>query len=89
VGLDLHVGFIAEDVPEFVATSDRNGLESMDIVAVLTKVVQEQQKAMQEQQEAMQKQNKTMQELRSMIGELQTALQFKQDKNADLAQLDM
>ena len=39
-----HVGFIAEDVPEIVATPDRKGLSSMDIVGVLTKVVQEQQK---------------------------------------------
>jgi hypothetical protein len=36
------VGFIAEDVPELVASSDRATLSSMDIVAVLTKVVQEQ-----------------------------------------------
>ena len=33
----------AEDVPELVAAQDRNGLNSMDIVAVLTKVVQKQQ----------------------------------------------
>jgi len=39
-----HVGFIAEDVPALVATKERNGLSPMDIVAVLTKVVQEQQK---------------------------------------------
>jgi len=41
---EQQVGFIAEDVPELVATSDRKGLSSMDVVAVLTKVVQEQQK---------------------------------------------
>jgi hypothetical protein len=40
------VGFIAEDVPELVATNDRKSLSPMDIVAVLTKVVQEQQKEM-------------------------------------------
>jgi hypothetical protein len=38
-----HVGFVAEDVPDLVATGDRKGLSAMDIVAVLTKVVQEQQ----------------------------------------------
>jgi hypothetical protein len=37
---DKHVGFIAEDVPDLVATKDRKGLSPMDIVAVLTKVVQ-------------------------------------------------
>jgi len=39
---ERHVGFIAEDVPELVATSDRKGMSPMDVVAVLTKVVQEQ-----------------------------------------------
>jgi hypothetical protein len=41
---ESYIGFIAEDVPDLVATSDREGLSAMDIVAVLTKVVQEQQK---------------------------------------------
>ena len=40
---DPRVGFIAEDVPEMVATNGRKGLAPMDIVAVLTKVVQQQQ----------------------------------------------
>ncbi len=39
---DLHVGFIAEDVPDLVATRDRTTIGALDIVAVLTKVVQEQ-----------------------------------------------
>ena len=34
---DECVGFIAEDVPELVATKDRKGLSSMDLIAVLTK----------------------------------------------------
>jgi len=41
---EKHVGFIAEDAPELVASKDRKGMSSMDVVAVLTKVVQEQQK---------------------------------------------
>jgi hypothetical protein len=41
---ERHVGFIAEEVPDLVASKDRNGLSPMDIVAVLTKVVQQQQK---------------------------------------------
>jgi len=45
---DPHVGFIAEDVPDLVATPDRTGLSAMDIVAVLTRVVQEQQKTIAE-----------------------------------------
>lgn len=46
---EAHVGFIAEDVPDLVATGDRKGLSAMDIVAVLTKVVQQQQKELSEQ----------------------------------------
>jgi hypothetical protein len=39
---DAHVGFIAEDVPELVSTADRKSMVSMDVVGVLTKVVQDQ-----------------------------------------------
>jgi hypothetical protein len=48
---EKHVGFIAEDVPDLVASKGRNGISPMDIVAVLTKVVQEQQSMVQKQQE--------------------------------------
>ena len=37
------LGFIAEDVPDLVATKSRKSLSTMDVVAVLTKVVQDQQ----------------------------------------------
>ncbi len=57
------LGFIAEDVPELVAAGDRKGLSSMDIVAVLTKVLQEQQKTNEELK-------KTNDELKKTIGEL-------------------
>jgi hypothetical protein len=43
---NLHIGFIAEEVPDLVATSDRKTLSPMDIVAVLTQVVKQQQKTM-------------------------------------------
>ena len=39
---DQHVGFIAEDVPDLVATPGRKGVSALDLVAVLTKVLQEQ-----------------------------------------------
>ncbi len=45
---DEYLGFIAEDVPELVANKDRKGLNPMDIVAVLTKVVQRQQEDIEE-----------------------------------------
>jgi hypothetical protein len=40
---ERQVGFIAEDVPALVAQNDRASLSPMDLVAVLTKVVQAQQ----------------------------------------------
>lgn len=55
------VGFIAEEVPELVATNSRKSLGPMDIVAVLTRVVQEQQKAIDEL-------NQTIAQLRAEIG---------------------
>ena len=39
-----YVGFIAEEVPNLVASSDRKGVSAIYIVAVLTKVIQQQQR---------------------------------------------
>ena len=52
---DPRVGFIAEDVPDLVARPGRTTLSALEIVAVLTKVVQEQQRAMEQQQQEHQK----------------------------------
>jgi predicted secreted protein len=46
------VGFIAEDVPELVALPGRETLSSLDIVAALTRVVQEQERQLVELQAA-------------------------------------
>ncbi len=48
-----HVGFIAEDVPSLVASEDRKSLSPMDIVAVLTKVVQEKSQIIDEQKKTL------------------------------------
>ncbi len=48
---DLRVGFIAEDVPELVADKERKSLSPMDITAVVTKVVQQQQQAIEQLRE--------------------------------------
>ncbi len=45
---DAYIGFIAEDVPEIVASKDRTTLGSMDIVALVTRVVQDQQDTLEE-----------------------------------------
>jgi hypothetical protein len=68
---DPCLGFIAEDVPELVATNDRKGLSPMDMVAVLTKVAQEQQKVVQELQKVVQEQQKTLTELQEKITKLE------------------
>jgi len=60
-----HLGFIAEDVPEIVAMKDRKNLSSMDIVAVLTKVVQQQQKTLQKQQQVISELKKEINELKN------------------------
>jgi hypothetical protein len=62
---DPHVGFISEEVPELVATPDRKTLSPMDIVAVLTRVVQEQQRTVEEQQ-------RTIATLAQRVGELES-----------------
>jgi hypothetical protein len=41
---EARTGFIAEEVPDLVATGDRKSLSAMEIVAVLTRVVQFQQR---------------------------------------------
>ena len=72
---DLHVGFIAEDVPEIVATPERKGISPMDVVAVLTRVVQEQQRMIAEmsgKMEAFERQLRVVERLR--IDEMHSGL---------------
>ena len=71
---EKHVGFIAEDVPGLVATKDGKGLSPMDIVAVLTKVVQEQQRKLQDQQRAMQDQQSLIDGLMKKMADLEMEL---------------
>ena len=80
---ERHVGFIAEDAPDIVASKDRKGMSPMDVVAVLTKVVQEQQKLIREQKEIVQKQQKTIGELSEKVAELQSRLRPKEDLLAE------
>jgi hypothetical protein len=68
---DKHVGFIAEDVPGLVATADRKGLSPMDITAVLTRVVQEQQKMILEQQQANREYKKIISGLQDRIAKIE------------------
>ena len=71
---ERHVGFIAEDVPELVATQDRKSLSPMDIVAVLTKVVQEKSQIVEEQQKTLEALSATVARLEREIKRLQLTL---------------
>jgi hypothetical protein len=68
---DKHVGFIAEDVPDLVASADRKGLSPMDVTAVLTKVVQELKRENQAQQNLIQEQQKIISELQERMAKLE------------------
>jgi hypothetical protein len=69
---ETHVGFIAEDVPDLVASQDRRGLAAMDLVAVVTKVVQTQQQQLEDQQA-------TIDDLRARLARLESLLTAKSD----------
>ena len=57
---EQYLGFVTEDVPDLVAMKDRKGLNAMDIVALLTKVVQDQQQTLAAQREEISELRKRM-----------------------------
>ena len=71
---ETYLGFIAEDVPEIVASNDRGTLSSMDIIALLTQVVQDQQDTIEEKdlrvdalEHQIAQQNERMDQLETMV----------------------
>jgi hypothetical protein len=68
---DESLGFIAEDVPELVASKDRKSMSAMDVVAVLTKVMQEQQEMIKKQKNVAQEQQKAIAKLERRIDALE------------------
>jgi len=64
---DERVGFIAEDVPELVAMKDRKSLCTMDIVALLTKVLKKQQKTLDQSLEIINQNRATIAELKAEL----------------------
>lgn len=66
-----NLGFIAEDVPDLVATKDRKGVTPMDFVAVLTKVMQKQQDDIKILQNALQIQQQENTKLTKRIDRLE------------------
>ncbi|MBC8114283.1 MAG: tail fiber domain-containing protein [Candidatus Saccharimonas sp.] len=85
--LDEHyLGFIAEDVPELVATNDRKSLAPMDISAVLTKVVQDQDRQLQDQSRLLQDQGKQLTEERQRNDKLERSVTSLMQRLTDLEQ---
>ncbi len=74
---ETYVGFIAEDVPDLVATNDRKSLSPMDLVAVLTRVVQEQQKTIQYESKTNEEQRAELDSLKAEVEALKELLRGK------------
>ena len=72
---ESHVGFIAEDVPDLLATKDRKGLAALDVTALLTKVVQSQHATIAEQKTEIKLLQKGFADQAEMIEALATELE--------------
>jgi len=70
---ERYLGFIAEDVPELVAMEGRKNLAAIEVVALLTTVVQEQQGALREQRDLLRAQQDQIQELAAEVAALRAA----------------
>lgn len=66
-----YLGFVAEDVPEPVAMADHKSLNPMDIIAVLTKVSQQQQQLILEQRRVIGAQQRAIEQLSRRIALLE------------------
>jgi len=71
---ETQLGFIAEDVPELVATGDRTTLSPMDFVAALTRVVQDQDRQLAAQAERLRAQGEELAQQRAAIAQLTAGL---------------
>ncbi|MEE9913817.1 MAG: tail fiber domain-containing protein [Deltaproteobacteria bacterium] len=82
-----HVGFIAEDVPELVAAKERKGISSMDVVSVLTRVIQEQQRVAEEHESIIQNQQKVNVQQQIILEQQQKSIASLSEKISKLEQL--
>ena len=71
---EQYIGFIAEDVPALVATNDRKSLAPMDVVAVLTRVVQDQDRQLDEQRRVNAQQQELLAALTKRLTDLEQRL---------------
>ena len=83
---ERYVGFIAEDVPELVATNDRKGLAAMDITAVLTKVVLDEDRRNDQQQQTIDRQQQLLAQQQETLVAQQAALASLTKRLAELEQ---
>ena len=60
-----HAGFIAEDSPELVVSKDRKGMSAMDVAAVLTRVIKDQQTVIEELEKRVERLEKRINESRA------------------------
>ncbi|MCA9055298.1 MAG: tail fiber domain-containing protein, partial [Planctomycetaceae bacterium] len=65
---ERYAGFIAEDVPDIVATTDRKGVAAIEVVAVVTKVVQEQQATIEAQKAEIDELKLRLEEIEALLG---------------------
>lgn len=65
------LGFIAEDVPDIVANADRKTVPIMDVVALVTKVVKDQQQQIEDQQKLIGKQQQAIDALLQRLDALE------------------
>ena len=79
----VNVGFIAEEVPDIVATADRKGINSLEVVALLTKVVKEQKKVIEKLTKRIEKLEKEKTDLKkneNLVKELSLKLEKVQKR---------
>ncbi len=68
---DLSTGFIAEQVPDIIASADHHGVKLMDTVAILTKVVQDNRKMLQLLSQRVRDRDEEIAVLRAALNQLQ------------------
>jgi hypothetical protein len=80
---EKRVGFIAEDVPEIVSTSDRKSVPIMDVVALLTRVVKDQQQTVEDQKKSLELQRKSIADQQETIDTLMQRLNHLESRMQD------
>jgi len=68
---ELHLGFISEEVPDLVASADKSAISPMDIIAILTKAVQDQQQSIKRLTSYVQSQEQEIEKLIAKVYELE------------------